>query len=287
MTPYLHWPDFSFGDAEPDRSRRPSDGRARVVVRLYAGRRVHWRAIFGKDLLGFYSISLHLASLPVQKISSIVNQIAFPAFAEAQRDDAAVTWHMLKGIRLLSFLSFPVLWGHLEHRLGNRMRVARAHWEPAIIPLQVLAFITPLRMVGNIVPTAIDGMGRPDIGVWNLIVANAIMLPSLVVGSNWGLPGLSVAWGCVTPVVFFSNLSRSLPIVNIRIRDMLGAMALPALCALGMYLAVFLARRFLFSNLHGTVQMVAFIAVGAVTYALLTICLNTRGCKEIIGLRKR
>jgi O-antigen/teichoic acid export membrane protein len=288
ISPSLRRPDFSF---EGMRSLVLFGGQVtvgRALWLLYTQADVFIVGkLLGKELLGFYSVSMHLASLPMQKISSIVNVVAYPAFASTQQDKSQTAWYLLKAVRILSFIAFPALWGISSIAPELATVVLGAHWEPAILPLQVLAFITPLRMVGNIVPTAIDGLGRPDIGVWNLIVANAIMLPSLVVASNWGLPGLSVAWGCVTPLVFFANLWRSLPVVNIRIADMLGAMALPALCAVGMYLAVFLARRFLFSNLHGTVQMVALIAAGAMSYALLTICLNTKGCKEIIDLRKR
>jgi O-antigen/teichoic acid export membrane protein len=288
VTPYLRWPDFSFKGM---RSLVVFGGQVtagRALWLLYTQADVFIVGkLLGKDLLGFYSVSMHLASLPMQKISSIVNAVAYPAFASTQQDKSHTAWYLLKAVRILSLIAFPVLWGISSIAPELATVVLGAHWEPAILPLQVLAFITPLRMVGNIVPTAVDGLGRPDIGVRNLIVANAIMLPALFVGSNWGLPGLSIAWACITPITFLANLSRSLPIVNMKIRDVLGAMALPALCALGMYLAVFMARRFLFSNLQGVVQMLALVAVGAVTYALLTMCMNSAGYKEVISLRTR
>ena len=112
VAPFLRWPEFSLQGTRRLIVVGAQVTGARSLYFIYSQADVFIGGrIFGKDLLGFYSIALHLASLPVQKISSIVNQIAFPAFAEAQHDASAVTWHMLKGIRLLSFLSFPVLWG--------------------------------------------------------------------------------------------------------------------------------------------------------------------------------
>jgi len=46
--------------------------------------------LLGKEALGVYSVAMHLASLPIQRIAGIVNQIAFPAFARLQGDIARV-----------------------------------------------------------------------------------------------------------------------------------------------------------------------------------------------------
>jgi O-antigen/teichoic acid export membrane protein len=40
--------------------------------------------LLGKEAVGLYSVSMHLASLPVQKMSAILNQVTFPAFARSQ-----------------------------------------------------------------------------------------------------------------------------------------------------------------------------------------------------------
>ena len=42
--------------------------------------------LLGKDELGVYSVALHLASLPAQRLNAIVNQVSFPAFARIQGD---------------------------------------------------------------------------------------------------------------------------------------------------------------------------------------------------------
>ena len=168
VAPFLQWPEFSL------------EGMRRLIVvgsQVTAARALYFvysqadvfigGRVFGKELLGFYSISFHLASLPVQKISGIVNQIAFPAFAEAQHDEAAVTWHMLKGIRLLSFLSFPVLWGIssiAEEIVGVLLG---AKWEAAIVPLRLLPLVMPVTILSPILNTAFQGIGKTDVVLKN------------------------------------------------------------------------------------------------------------------------
>ncbi|WP_336511698.1 oligosaccharide flippase family protein [Candidatus Accumulibacter phosphatis] len=105
--------------------------------------------LLGKEALGFYSVAMHLASLPVQKVSGILNQVAFPAFSKIQNDSATVKLHVLKSVRILSFLSFPVLWGISSIAPEIVQLLLGPKWEPAILPLQILPMIMPLRMISN------------------------------------------------------------------------------------------------------------------------------------------
>lgn len=288
VSPFLKWPDFSLRDLRDVMAFGRQVTAARLLWFMYSQADILIAGkLLGKELLGFYSVSMHLASLPVQKISSILNQVAFPAFARAQHDTKRSASYLLKAVRILSFVAFPVLWGVSSISPELIVILLGPKWGLAILPLQILALIMPLRMMSGIVFTATDGMGRPDVSVNNLIVANLVMVPAFAVGSNWGLVGLSVAWGCVYPVVVLANLARALPVINLKVRDVLSAMASPALSALGMYGAVFLARRYAFPVEQGVFQLLALVGVGVVAYALLSAAINMKVCKEILELRGR
>ena len=211
--------------------------------------------IFGKDLLGFYSISLHLASLPVQKISSVVNQIAFPAFAEAQHDTAAVPWHMLKGIRLLSFLSFPVLWGISSIAPEIVDVLLGPKWEAAKVPLQLLPLVMPITILSPFLNTAFQGIGKTGVVLWNATTACVILPAAYWIGAHWGLLGMSLAWLIGFPFVFYLNLRRMLPIVGLKLSQVLGAAAWPAAAAVVMYACVMLTRYFLVGTPRRTVRI--------------------------------
>ena len=287
IAPFLRRPDFSlkgmrgllvFGG-------QVTAGRALWLLYSQADLFIAGK-LLGKEMLGYYSISMHLASLPVQKLSSIINPVAYPAFASARDDPSHSAWYLLKAIRILCFIGFPVLWGisSVAPELVNVL--LGPQWGPAILPLQVLTLIMPFRVVNNFLPNATDARGRADIGVRNLIVANVVMLPAFFIGSLWGLTGLTAAWGLVWPVVFLMNLFRSLPVVNLRVRDVLRAMAVPALCGLGMYAAVFVAKQFVFPGDDGVPRLVIPIVVGVVAYGILALAVNLKVCREIFELVK-
>jgi O-antigen/teichoic acid export membrane protein len=243
--------------------------------------------IFGKDLLGFYSISLHLASLPVQKISSVVNQIAFPAFAEAQHDTAAVPWHMLKGIRLLSFLSFPVLWGISSIAPEIVAVLLGPKWEAATVPLQLLPLVMPITILSPFLNTAFQGIGKTGVVLWNATTACAILPAAYWIGAHWGLLGMSLAWLIGFPLVFYLNLRRMLPIVGLKLSAVLGAAAWPAVAAIVMYACVMLTRHLLVGTMPQPALMTVLIAAGALGYVAMTFATNRRGVQELIQLFRK
>ena len=65
----------------------------------------------GPSSLGVYSIALQLASLPLEKVGQIINQIAFPAYSEIQGDHERVAQYTLRIGNLISMLSFPLFFG--------------------------------------------------------------------------------------------------------------------------------------------------------------------------------
>jgi len=241
--------------------------------------------LLGKEVLGFYSVAMDLASLPSQRILGLVNQVAFPTFSRMQHDLEKVGASVLVGVRILSFFGFPVLWGISSIAPELVEVVLGSKWIPSTLPLQILAVIIPLRMLGNFVATAIQGVGRSDIVLRNIIWACAMFPIAFFVGANWwGLLGLSVAWLLVAPLVFLQAMVRGLPVIGLRLGQ-LGAAMLPAAgTSLVMYGAVALAREVLLTGQGGLLRLCALIAVGAVTYAVVSFGLNRKGSLELLDL---
>jgi teichuronic acid exporter len=286
LSPFLYWPDFSMRGM---RSLLRFGGQvaasqlfwmffSQVDILLCA-------KLLGKEVLGFYSVAMHLASLPNQRISGLVNQVAFPAFSSMQHDIERVGTNMLAGIRILSFFAFPVLWGVssvapeiVEVVLGSR-------WASAAIPLQVLGLVMPLRMMGNFVQVAMQGIGRSNIVLRNAITAAAIAPIIFFAGIYWGgLLGLSLAWLVVSPFVFLQGALRGLPVLGLRFKMLLLAMMPAASASLVMYGAV-VALGYLPVLAHeGALRLCALVSMGALAYVLASIVLNRKGAQEVIAM---
>jgi len=285
VQPFLKWPLFSL---------RGMRGLIVVGGQLTASRVLYFiysqadiligGRLLGKDLLGFYSVALHLASLPVQRISAVVNQIAFPAFAEASQKPETVPLHILKGLRMLSFLSFPVLWGISSVAAEFVAVLLGPAWGAAVVPMQLLPLVMPITILSPFLNTAFQGIGRANVVLMNLLSAAMIMPVLFWAGTYWSLFGLSLAWLIGFPLVFVINLHRMLPLVGLKLADVFAAVAFPASAAIVMYGCVAAIRMALPPGLPSSLVLTILIFTGVLGYAIATLAVNRKGLREALDL---
>ena len=237
----------------------------------------------GKEALGAYSVAMHLASLPNQRISALINQVTFPAFSRMQGDRSRVAAASLLGIRILSFVTFPVAWGISSIAPEIVGVILGSRWGAATLPLRIIALIMPMRMISTFVPNAVQGIGRADVVLKNAVWSVAIMLPAFLAGAYFGgLRGLVLALLIGTLLSFFNNISRSATALGLSIRDVLRAMGPATLVGAAMYLVVSLVHRWLATGMPRLADLLILILVGAVTYAVASWLGNRRGFSEIL-----
>lgn len=245
--------------------------------------------MLGKTSLGFYSIAMELATLPMRKVSELLNQVGLAAYSSVQDDMAVVRSHYRKAVRVISVLSFPIFWGISSISPDLVMVVLGQRWERAIIPLQLLSLIMPVRMVSHGGTGALTAIGKPHIGTINVLVCVIVMVPSFYFGTRYGgLLGATLVWLVAYPVVRFIQLLVALPQLGLRLRDYLQPMLGPALGAAVMYLAVIATRETWTAHLaHGAVALVVLIGVGALAYLLFMWIAFRAECLEIVHLLRK
>ena len=238
------------------------------------------------DTVGLYKFATHIASLPAQKISPIINQIAFPAFARIQDNREQVASHYLKAISLLSLISFPILWGiasiadFIPNYLGE-------HWKDAIPALRVLCFVLPLRMLNGLTPSITGALGYPERDFKNQIWLFAIMVSAYYIGCEvGGLMGLVYAWAIGFPLVVGRNLFYTLPIINLSLKDLLKHMVIPFVLSTIMLLIIF-AIQFLLKDINQHVLFGTSIISGIAIYSILTIIFNKEMAKMLLKFIKK
>jgi O-antigen/teichoic acid export membrane protein len=172
---------------------------------------------------------------------------------------------LLDSLRMLALAAVPGMWGissvapeFVDVVLGER-------WQQAIVPLQIVSFVAPLRMLSAVLATALTGMGRADLELRNTIVG-AIVLPSaFFLGAKWGLNGLAFSWVCAIPLVLALNFPRTFGPLGLGVSDLLVATRGPIIAGIAMYGAVTLARLPL-SGLEEAVRLPILVVVGAAAY---------------------
>jgi len=288
IAPFPHWPDFSLRGTKQLLTFGGNLTGAWILAAFFmqadvliAGR---W---LGKEIVGFYSVAMHLASLPAQRMFGIINPIAFPAFARMQHDLRQLAYALLKGLRLLAFISLPLLWGISSVAPEIVSAILGPKWGPSTFPLGAIALMMPVRMVNLFIPNAMQGIGRTDLLLRNNLAAAILMPIAFLIGIQWGLTGLSLAWVIVTPIVVFENLRRALPPLELRIGALWKAVAPACAAAATMYAAVFGMRLLLPASLPPLAALCVLVATGAAVYALASLGLNRGGVDEFVTLLRQ
>ncbi len=285
LSPFLHWPEFS---VQGMRTLLRFGGQLTAIQILWlfssqvdmmiCGR---W---LGKEAAGFYSVAMHIASLPTQRVLSIINQVAFPTFSRMQDNVRKIAENLLLGIRLLSFFAFPLMWGMSSVAQELVEVILGPKWAPSAIPLQVLGLIMPLRMISNFIPQAVQAMGRSDILLHNSLFAAVVLPIAFLVGVNWGLLGVSLTWLVASPLLFTQAMFRILPALGLRMSQLLMTISPAFGAAVVMYIAVTATRYFLTDGQGLVLRLCVLIMVGALTYCAVSFGLNRKGTSEVLEI---
>ena len=287
LAPFLHWPEFSMKGM---RSLLTFGGHLTVAgaIGTFVSQIdvIICAKLLGNEVLGFYSVGVQLASLPSQKIAGLINQVAFPTFSRMQHDVRNVGAKVLLGTRLLGIFAFPVLWGMSSIAVEIVEVALGAKWMQAVVPLQVLALVIPLRIIASFVAVAAQGMGRSDIVLRNTIWAAMTAPPMLFVGAyTGGLLGLCLAWLVLSPLLFLFNIKRYASGIGLRAGEIFAAMMPACGAGLAMYGAVVAVRYVLFdSGYGGATRMGVLIASGAMVYCAASFIFNRKGVLEVLGM---
>ena len=286
VRPYLKLPHFSFKGIGQAISFGGYVTIARILRFFYSQTDIIIVGKFlGRQLLGFYSVALTLASLPMEKISGIINQVAFPAFASIQTDTQKVASHFLKSVRIMSLLAFPVLWGISSIAPEFVNLLLGKKWSIAVVPLQILSLVIPIRMVSNLMSPPLLGLGRADTNFLNVITASLALPVGFLVGCHWGIIGVSIAWSTIFPIVFISNLSRTARVLKITVGDVIREMVSPVVAASAMYISVSIIKLFI-PEFDYMVSLTSSVVVGVVVYGAMVSTLDKDGCLEALGMMR-
>lgn len=240
--------------------------------------------MLGKEALGAYSLAFQLASLPLDKLISMINQVAFPAYSELQSDPARMRRYYLKVVRLVSFVALPVFTGLFLVSPDVIRIFLGARWEAAILPLKILLIISILRTLSVLHTPFLNAMNRPDITLANTAMCALIMPVSFWIGAMYGINGLALAWLAAYPVTYVAMFWNSVRIVKISVYEYVNQIR-PVFLATGMMLVLMSwLQTTIFSDLAGMYRLVLTCCSGAFIFVTFTNFLNRQIITESISL---
>jgi O-antigen/teichoic acid export membrane protein len=177
------------------------------------GARVGWAAyqqvdavvlgkVSGEVVLGFYSMAKLLASLPLEKITVMANQLALPILAGCQADRATMRACFLRGLRLVACLTVPLCVGMALVADDFISLVLAEKWGPVAPLLRVLCVLGLIRSLDVLLPPVLFARYRVAFLFWWTALLLLVMPFAFWAGAVWvGALGVALAWIVVYPII--------------------------------------------------------------------------------------
>ncbi len=225
--------------------------------------------VLGAAALGAYTFGWQIASIPVDKVTAVLNRVALPVFASVQSEPASIRRYLLGLIEGLAAITFPVSIGMAIVAPEFVLVALGEHWRAAIVPLRLLALYAGIRSLVALFPMVLIAIGEARhtmlVGVWS-----ALVLPVLFYfGSHWGTTGVALVWVLGYPLIGIPFLVlHTTRHVGVPLRDLLRAVA-PATGGT-LFMAVLLAvlRRVVIPGWPIGARLAVEIVVGAAAYTI-------------------
>lgn len=186
---------------------------SRNIDNLIVGR------VLGATALGFYGLAYRVMLFPIQRITDVIGSVALPAFAHLQTDLERLRSAYLRAVRALAAVIVPVTVGVALTAPALVPVVFGDQWQPAVVPLRVLALSGPALALVRLNGTLWEGTGRPGLSLAMSAYSVALLVPAFLIGVRHGVVGVAIAYTvtvhlAVAPAVVLVSRTTGIPVLR-------------------------------------------------------------------------
>lgn len=231
-------------------------------------------ALLGTRMVGLYVMALALARLPLEKLGSAFEPVAYPTFARLRDDKPALRRYFL-GLSVGTMaIALPVCLGLIVTAETFVPTVIGKQWIPIVRPLQVAAIVTPLAFHLILVSALFNAMGRVKLSLRITTLISVLTILAVVVSVPFGIVGIAAATGIGFALVWVYAEMLALRLIDLPVRDA-GRAILPSLSAsIAMALAVIAVSLLLAPQWPGAVRLAILCVVGVGTFVAWALLLH-------------
>jgi O-antigen/teichoic acid export membrane protein len=223
-------------------------------------------ALLGTRMVGIYVMATALARMPLEKLGSAFEPVAFPTFARL-RDDRPELHRYFLGLSLGTMaIAIPAAIGLIVTAPLLVPTILGNQWTSVVLPLQVAAVVTPLVFHLGIAGALLNAFGRVDLNLRITMFTSLFTIVAVFISVRFGIVGVAAGSAIAFAVVWAYGEFLALRLIDLKASE-LAKTLVPALSAsLGMGVCVYATSLALPAALPGLVRLVAEIAVGVVTF---------------------
>jgi O-antigen/teichoic acid export membrane protein len=239
----------------------------------------------GELSLGFYSMAMQFAMLPVTKISVPVNGLAFPVMSVLQRDTGAMRASFLRGLRMVACVTVPLCVGMLLVADDLISVVLTEKWAATVPLLQVLSLAALVRSLTALLPPVLFARYRASYVCW-WMTALVLMMPFAfwAGAAALGAIGVALAWVIVYPWLTFWMAQETIKEIDLDWKTIWDHLKLLLVPLLAMVVAVVAVQGMLAGNTSHDrlLRLIMSVGGGGLSYGLTIYWRGGRMLEEIM-----
>ncbi len=247
---------------------------------------------FTASSLGYYSLATQLASIPNDKVLSVINSVSYPVFSRMQNDDWEFQRFYLRLSQFVAFIVLPLYAGGIFLAAEIIPWLLGDKWQASVLPFQILCVAFLFSALNSPSNQANTAQGRPHWTFWFQAYCAATMTGGFYLAAASGDPAyLAVPWLAILAPAQLIYSWITLRKVGIPVRAVLDQWRAPALATFLMLL-ILTAFRYGFQSAFesvptcGAVYVFSAIGLGAAWYGAYMFMLQREFVQNVILLAR-
>lgn len=223
-------------------------------------------ALLGTRMVGIYVMATSLARMPLAKLGSAFEPVAYPTFARL-RDNLPEVRRYFLGLSLGTMaIAIPAAVGLIVTAPLLVPTVLGKQWVAVIVPLQIAAIVTPLVFHLGIAGALLNAFGRVDLNLRITTFTSLLTILAVFVSVRLGIVGVAAASGIAFAVVWAYGELLVLRLIDLRARELAKTLVPAVSASFGMGLCVYLTSLAMPETWPALFRLITEVAAGVVTF---------------------
>ncbi len=237
--------------------------------------------------LGIYTTALFLTQMFVTKFVPPINEVAFSAYSRVQDDKAAMANGFLKSVRLILLAGIPFCLGLSAAAESVVEVVLGDKWIQTVPIIATLGLAMPFMCLHVLFGPAVSAAGKPGIDTIVRIIGACILPLAFYVGIHWGVIGLAAAWIVSYPILTVVSAIWVLPVLGVRLRELIDAISAPVMAGISMFLVVQTLALWLPHEIAPIMRLATLVSAGGLTYCGYLLLFGRDRIAELVNMVRR
>lgn len=257
-----------------------------VIISNYVVRNADYVLVgrfLGPQPLGYYTIAYRLMLLPLHNFTYVIGRVFFPTFSQIQDDNPRIARIYVQVIGTIALVTFPLMAGLMVVAEPFVLTVFGAEWQPVVWLLVILAPVGLLQSIGATTGMIFQSKGRTDLQFRWALTRGAITIVAFMIGLQWGIMGVAVAYAIVVGLLIYPQLYIALRLIDMRPRALLPALWRPFVSSLLMLAVVGWVRLMLPADMSSVWELAITVPIGVLVYGLASWSINREPLQELVA----